>query len=427
MYFTSTAEKASRKTLSQAILCGLAEDGGLFVPETFPQLDLHSFSPDTPYPDFAQQVLKPFFAQDPIEKHLSAFCRNAFNFPLPLKTINQNTFILELFHGPTLSFKDFGARFLAEALNSLSIQHKTTVMVATSGDTGSAVAAAFHLKPQIQVIVLYPQGKISARQEHQITCWGDNVLALAVDGTFDDCQALVKEAFRDHAWQKALHLSSANSINIGRLLPQVAYYAFTSLLFYKQHQQAAGFIVPTGNLGNATAAYWAKALGFPIREIVLSTNANVVIPDFIKTGHFTPRPSIATLANAMDVGNPSNFERLHQLYPAFATFQENVSAYSATDADIRSTIPEMYQQHKVIVCPHTATACFARKQLSAQPWIIVATADPCKFDDIIEPLLKINIPVAPQLQALLDKPTLQVPVGRNLKDLEQVLQKRGLL
>ncbi len=425
MQFISTANKAAPQTLSRAILLGLAEDGGLFVPKTFPQISLNEFKADWKYPSFAQKILGPYFQGDPLENQLAAFCQAAFTFHLPLKTINPNTFILELFHGPTLSFKDFGARFLAEALKVLSGTHKTTVMVATSGDTGSAVASAFYLKPHLQVIVLYPEGQISPRQEQQITCWGDNVVALSVKGNFDDCQRLVKSAFQDKSWQTEFHLSSANSINIGRLLPQLAYYAYTSLCFYQEHQEAPGFIVPTGNLGNATACYWAKKMGFPIREIVLAVNANLTIPDFLKTGRFTPRKSIHTLANAMDVGDPSNFERLHALYPSFHDFKQNVSALSATDQDIRKTIQAMYHEAHYLVCPHTATACFARKQLSEKPWIIVATAHPCKFDDIIGPLLQIKVPVAPQLQALLERPTERIPVEAKLASIKDVLKNKG--
>ncbi len=427
MYFVSTNQQAAPCTLSEAIHRGLAQDGGLFIPQAFPHLDLRRFSADLSFPDFAQSVLKPFFEGDILENQLSDFCQRAFNFPLPLKKIDSSTSILELFHGPTLSFKDFGARFLAEALNFLSGPQKTTVMAATSGDTGSAVAAAIYLKPHLQTVILYPEGKISARQEHQMTCWDENVLALAVKGTFDDCQTLVKSAFQDPVWNRLLHLSSANSINIGRLLPQVCYYAYISFQFYHARKQAPGFIIPTGNLGNATAAYWAKILGFPIREIVLATNANLVLSDFINTGNFRPRPSLSTLANAMDVGNPSNFARLKQLYPDFSTFKENVSVYSATDEDIRDSIQEMYKDHQVLVCPHTATACFARDNLSEQPWIIVATADPCKFNDIIEPLLKVPVPIAPQLQVLLDKPIQRISVDSNLEAIKQVLQTRGML
>lgn len=427
MFFISTLGQTEPKTISEAIRCGLAADGGLFVPETFPQFSLDDFQANLTYPLFAEKLLAPFFQDDPLEKRVASFCQEAFTFPLPLKTLRPNTHILELFHGPTLSFKDFGARFLAETLNFLSEDKKTTVMVATSGDTGSAVAAACYLKPNLQVLVLYPEGKISVRQEQQITCWGKNVLALAVKGTFDDCQQLVKRAFLDRSWQAPLHLNSANSINIGRLLPQLCYYAYTSMHFYRQHQKAPGFIIPTGNLGNATACYWAKAMGFPIREVVLATNANITIPDFLKTGEFSPRKSIMTLANAMDVGNPSNFERLRALYPSLEVFRQHVSAYSATDDDIRNTIQQMYKKYQYLVCPHTATACFAREQLEELPWIVVATANPCKFDDIIEPLLHVKVPIAPQLQTLLDRPTERITIGCRLEDIRMVLKTRGVL
>lgn len=427
MNFISTAQKAPPSTLADAIRSGLAQDGGLFVPETFPSIDLNSFTPDLSFPRFAHKVLEPFFVGDILETQVAEFCDRAFNFPLPLKPVNANTFILELFHGPTLSFKDFGARFLAEALNFLSDTQKTTIMVATSGDTGSAVAASIHLKPNLQLIILYPEGKISARQEHQMTCWDDNVHALAVKGNFDDCQTLVKKAFQDREWNQRLRLSSANSINIGRLLPQISYYASTSFEFYRQTGEAPGFIIPTGNLGNATAAYWAKMLGFPIREIVLSTNANVVLPDFLQTGEFRPRPSLTTLANAMDVGNPSNFERLQNLFPNFSTFKQEVSALSANDEDIRKTIQTFYQEYRILICPHTATACFARQSLSEKPWIVVATADPCKFNDMIEPLLKVKVPLAESLQVMLEKPIQRISVEANLNAIKQLLKKRGII
>ncbi len=426
MYYLSTAAQTPPQGLSAAIRSGLAPDGGLFIPEALPKLSMSSFSTALSYPVFTQKLLEPFFKGDELESKLASFCDQAFSFPLPLKTINPTTFLLELFHGPTLSFKDFGARFLAEALNALAEQ-KITVMVATSGDTGSAVASAFSHKPQLQLIILYPRGKISARQEQQITCWDRNVLALSVDGNFDDCQKLVKAAFQDPWWQKKLQLSSANSINIARLLPQMSYYAYTSLQFYHHYQTAPGFIVPSGNLGNATAGFWAQALGFPIREIVLATNANLVIPDYLQTSHFSPRPSIPTLATAMDVGNPSNFQRLAALFPTFEAFKKNVRAFSASDEDIRQTILSMYQDYHTLVCPHTATACFARQKLSKEAWIILATADPCKFDELIEPILKQPLPLAPALQAMLKKPTQSIVVGKRLEDIKQVLEQRGLL
>lgn len=425
MYFMSTRNAALRKSLSEAMLCGLADDGGLFIPEYFPKIDVTQLSPDLSYPELAQKILHPFFLNDVLDKELSTICHHAFNFPAPIKEINSNTFMLELFHGPTSSFKDFGARFLAECLNILSSEKKTTIMVATSGDTGSAVASAFYKKPNIDVIILYPDKQISARQQHQITCWDHNVIALAVNGTFDDCQKLVKAAFQDPWWKNEFHLSSANSINIGRLLPQIVYYAYASLQFYHRHQVAPGFIVPTGNLGNATAGYYAKMMGFPIREIMLSTNANKVISDYLQTGEFHPRPSIATLANAMDVGNPSNFERLQHLFNSWDSFTENVKSISVDDNEIKNTITQLYQHDKIIICPHTATAFFARKNLSKQPWIVVATADPGKFDTIVEPLIHTTIPVTPELQALLHRPTQIITVDKNLNALRKIITERG--
>ncbi len=421
MDFISTRNNEIKKTLSQAIHRGLAEDGGLFVPEYLPKVDIKKFSRDLTYPEFSEKILHTFFQNDLLEKKLLDICTNAFMFTVPLEKLNDNTFILELFHGPTLSFKDFGARFLAECLNILSEKHKTTIMVATSGDTGSAVASAFYKKSNCNVIILYPANKISIRQQHQITCWDKNILALEVNGTFDDCQDLVKSAFKNPWWQQHLHLSSANSINIGRLLPQISYYAYCSVQFYHRYHMLPGFIVPTGNLGNATAAYWAKLMGFPIREIVLATNANKIIVDYLQTGEYAPRHSISTLANAMDVGNPSNFERLQYLFNSYDMFKNNVKAISATDDDIRLTIKSIYEQYKRIICPHTATACFARQQLSEQPWVVVATADPSKFENIIEPIIKLKVPIPSQMQYLLDKPTKVINVNKNLVDIQEVI------
>ncbi len=421
MYFISTRNKEIRKTLSQAISHALADDGGLFVPEYLPKVDLPQFTPDLTYPEFAQKILHAFFLEDPLNGKLSQLCNKAFVFPVPLKKLNDNTFMLELFHGPTLSFKDFGARFLAECLNVISAHQKTTIMVATSGDTGSAVASAFSQKSNVNVLILYPDKQISDRQEHQITCWDSNILALAVDGTFDDCQYLVKTAFQDSWWQTNMHLSSANSINIGRLLPQIIYYAYSSVQFYHRYKLFPGFIVPTGNLGNATAGYWARKMGFPIREIVIATNANKVISDYLRTGEYQPRQSIPTLANAMDVGNPSNFERLQHLFNTYDEFKQNVKAISANDDDIQQTIKDVYKQYATIICPHTATACFARQTLSEQPWIVVATADPSKFESIIEPIIQTKVPIAHQLQALLNKPTRVLKVGKKLEDIKKIV------
>ncbi|NNM59172.1 MAG: threonine synthase [Legionellales bacterium] len=419
MKFISTRNSTPSFSLDMALLAGLAPDGGLFVPETLPQINRADFNPAMPFAAFASQLLHPFFASSQLENALPAICERAFNFTIPLTQVDASTWELELFHGPTLSFKDVGARFLAECLSLLSNQKPITLLVATSGDTGSAVAAAFYQKPGVTAVILYPEGQISKRQAHQINCWGENILSLAVKGSFDDCQHLVKSAFADPNW-KDMGLCTANSVNIGRLLPQMSYYAYTSLQFYLAHQQPAGFIIPTGNLGNATAAYWAKAMGFPIREIVLATNANQVISDYLVTGDFKPRASINTLANAMDVGKPSNFERLQYLFPSWPHFKQEANTFSVSDEAIKETIKENYKIHQRFICPHTATAYNTRKQLSSEPWINVATAHPCKFDDIIKPLLNQVPPIPLAMEKLLARPCHERVVENDLNAIKRM-------
>lgn len=405
MKFISSTDPKLIYTFSQALLKGLADDGGLIVVDQLPKLEINQFSETQGYTYFSRQLLHEFMSGDPLDADLPLRCKNAFNYKFPLLKLSQNTFMLELFHGPTLSFKDFGARFLAQSFDAMALKNKITIFVATSGDTGSAVASAFHKLSNINVVILYPAGKVSNRQAHQITCWKDNVFSLAVDGNFDDCQRLMKAAFQDEWFQNNLHLSTSNSINLGRLLPQVCYYAFCSLSYFRHRHTKPGFVIPTGNLGNATAAYWAKAMGFPIREIVLATNANSVIPDYLNTGNFQARASIPTLANAMDVGNPSNLQRLQFLFPKFETFKENVRAMSVSDDIIKRTIVDVHRHQDIIMCPHTATAYHVRQQLSNEPWIIVATAHPAKFNNVIEPLLDIKLKVPVQLARLLAKKT----------------------
>jgi threonine synthase len=393
----------------------LAPDGGLFIPKEIPKLDWQGWSTALAYPDFSAQLLYPFFEQDSLAPQLSTLSADTFRFPIPLQNLDDSTFVLELFHGPTASFKDFGARFLARCLEAIPGCQKT-ILVATSGDTGSAVASAFYQSNKHRVIILYPKGQISPVQEQQLSCWDDNILAIAVRGSFDACQQLVKSAFQHHK-----NLSSANSINIGRLLPQMTYYAYTSVQFYRKYNTSPGFIIPSGNLGHATAAYWAQAMGFPIREIVLSTNANTVLSDYLSSGNYSARPSLQTLANAMDVGNPSNFERLHYLFPNFEKFKQQVPALSVSDSEIGQTIQSIYQRFKYIACPHTATAFYARTKLDSQPWIVVATADPGKFSTVIEPIIQTAVPLSVNLRTLLGKKTKNREINPMLEELMEYL------
>jgi threonine synthase len=402
--------------LVDAVMQGLAADGGLFVPDDLPRVEPKDVRGSS-FAEIAAEVLAPFFAGSGLEAELGAICRDAFDFPLPLKPLladGAELSVLELFHGPTAAFKDVGARFLAavmeRALERSRDGRPLTILVATSGDTGGAVAAAFHKRRGIRVGVLYPRGQVSPRQQQQLTCWGDNVRSFEVDGPFDDCQALVKAAFADEGLRRRHRLSAANSINIGRLLPQLAYHAAASLWHWRKHGAAAGSIVPSGNLGNGMACIWARAIGMPIRELVLAVNANRTIPDYLATGQWQPRPSVATLASAMDVGNPSNMERLRNLVPDFAELRTSVEAYPVDDASIRAQIAKDYARYGEVWCPHTATAFWVYDHLppgrrTGQAWIVSATAHPAKFESIVEPIIGRTVPVPPLLAELLGRPT----------------------
>jgi len=423
MNYISTRGKSPPVTISQAIDAGLAPDGGLYVPKLFPEYQNLGFSKNAAGQDEFDvvKVLAPFFERDPLYPSLVDICENALNFPIPLRDLGDGTSVLELFHGPTAAFKDVGARFLAECQARLapSTTQERTVLVATSGDTGGAVAAAYHGRPGFKVIILFPKGMVSARQLQQLTCWGDNVSAYAVRGTFDDCQRMAKEAFASPSFARTRNttLTSANSINIGRLLPQMSYYAKASMDYKNLHGAEPSFIIPSGNLGNSVAALWAKKIGFPIGQIVMATNANHAVPDFFQSGVWKPQPTISTLANAMDVGNPSNMERAIHLYPKFADFKEDVSAISVSDEEISETITQGIEQGN-IWCPHTATAVHVRETIPSDHWIIVATAHPAKFETIVEPLIHQKVPVPLALSSLLSKPSKFIEIAADLREIK---------
>jgi threonine synthase len=430
MRFQSTRDASHQAGLSEAIAKGLAPDSGLYVPTSLPRIALAEFAGVDTIPGVAGVLLRPFADGDAIAAQVPAIVGDAFNFPAPIVDVQGAAgplSVLELFHGPTAAFKDFGARFLAASLERIprSDPRRLTILVATSGDTGGAVAAAFYQRPWVDVVVLYPRGLVSARQEKQLACWGKNVRTLAVRGTFDDCQRMVKEAFVDPALGRDLQLSSANSINVGRLLPQMAYYAQSSLELYRRDGRAPNYIVPSGNLGNVAACLWAREAGLPIGEVVLATNANTTVPDFLQTGEWQPRPSLATLASAMDVGNPSNMERLRWLYPEPARLRGTISAHSVSDEAIRATIRRDYAEYGQVWCPHTATAAHVYRQLPAarrqERWVLVGTAHPAKFNDVVEPLIGATVPVPAALAALLSLPSQQQEVAPRLDDLRQVL------
>jgi threonine synthase len=432
MRFLSTRDGSHSVGLGAAISRGLSQDGGLYVPEVLPRLDIAGLAGCASLAELATRMLRPFAEGDVMADVLPAAAADAFCFPAPLVEIRGAAgplSVLELFHGPTAAFKDFGARFLAASLERIPRPdpRKLTILVATSGDTGGAVASAFYDRPWVDVVVLYPRGLVSQRQEKQLACWGRNVRTLAVNGTFDDCQRMVKEAFVDPALARGLQLSSANSINVGRLLPQIVYYASSSLALSRVDGRAPSYIIPTGNLGNALACVWARELGFPIGEIVLASNANVTVPDFLRTGEWRPRASVATLASAMDVGNPSNVERLRWLFPDWQDLRARLTAQSVSDDEIRATIQRDHAELGQTWCPHTATAACVYRRLDRERtrgrWVLVATAHPAKFNDIVEPLIGATVPVPQALAALLSLPSVQTVVEPRLDDLLRVLME----
>ena len=417
--------------LDEALSRGIAEDGGLFLPTELPRFSPGDFVDCDSEQAVAHKLLEPFFAASALHADLAAIVTETLHFPLPVVELhleNRSAWLLELFHGPTAAFKDVGAAFLAACLSRLQQQRSevTTILVATSGDTGGAVAAAFDGRPNVRVVVLFPAGRVSARQAKQLTCWSDNVLSLQVDGSFDDCQSMVKAAFVDSELSSAFRFSSANSINIGRLLPQSTYYAYASLQHWRAHGAKPNFIVPTGNLGNALACVLARDMGLPIGEIVLATNENRLISDYLGGAEWLPRTSIATLATAMDVGNPSNMERLRSLHGEAPALGGVVSAVSVSDAEIEAEIKRDFSELGMAICPHTATGMHALRRLPEggreHDWIVVATAHPAKFESIVEPLIGEPVAVPDSLAAILSRESRYETIEPTLNALANALE-----
>ena len=410
MNFISTRGATPPTPIDAALVAGLAPDGGLYVPETIPPV--MPVAPHGTLAETAHAVLAPYFAGSMLREDLAAICAQAFCFDAPIRALRvANDSLFELFHGPTAAFKDYAARFLAASLARLRAPGApvTTIIVATSGDTGAAVAAAFHRREGFQVVILYPEGRVSPRQAQGLECWGDNVRAFRLAGSFDDCQRLAKQALADSELRERNALSSANSISLGRLLPQVAYYAHAATRHFARHAEPLNFIVPTGNLGNACAAALGRRMGLPIGAIVLATNANDVLPRFFAGGQYAPAPSCATLANAMDVGAPSNFERLRHWHGNDADLRAAFAAHAVDDATIRDTIRRAPERHGIVPCPHTATGLHVLERLrecgDVRPWAVVATAHPAKFETIVEPLVGHAIELPPALAQSLSRTT----------------------
>ncbi len=421
--------------LDEALRSGIAVDGGLFLPERLPAFSIADFDSVESIPEVATVLLRPFFAGSALAGDIEEILAETFSFEIPtteLPVDGKKLSMLELYHGPTAAFKDVGAGFLAACLSRLEgdVDAPLIILVATSGDTGGAVAAAFDKRPGMRVVVLFPDGRVSARQEHQLCCWSDNVLSLKVRGAFDDCQALVKAAMADKSLSAMHRFSSANSINIGRLLPQSTYYAAASLRHYRRTGNKPGFIIPTGNLGNASACIVAREMGLPIGPVILATNANKTIADYFESLEWLPRASLQTLASAMDVGNPSNMERLRKLIGEADVLREQLGVASASDDEIKTAIRQDFAEFGFATCPHTATATHTWRQLDSglkdqYDWILVATAHPAKFETIVEPLIGEPVLLPPEMEELLSRPSRSVSIEPELTALAAALEDVG--
>lgn len=416
MKLYSTNKKSKKVSFKEAVLKGLADDGGLYMPEKIPRLSedfLKNLNPLTPFTEIALKVSKTFFENEIPDKDLKKIVEEAINFDAPLIETkidlpgkNYPIYCLELFHGPTLAFKDFGARFMARLMAYFRETPEITILVATSGDTGSAVASGFLKVPGFRIILLYPSGKVSQIQEQQLATIGENITALEIDGTFDDCQQLAKRAFLDPELQK-LNLSSANSINIARLIPQSFYY-FYAYAQLPEYNVAPIFSVPSGNFGNLTAGLIAKKMGLPVSKFIAAVNANNIFPKYLESGNFQPKPSIKTISNAMDVGNPSNFARILELYDHnLMKMREEIWSKSFSDDETRAVIKEVYSKYSYLMDPHGAVAYLGirdyMKESLPAPAIFLETAHPAKFLDIVEPIIKQKIEIPLRLSQCLKK------------------------
>jgi threonine synthase len=395
MHFKSLGASPQKVSLSEAVFKGLADDGSLFMPESIPVLGKDFFNDlaKMSLPEIAFSVLRPFLEEEMEDKELEEMVNSTFSFPIPLNTINERISVLELFHGPTQAFKDVGARFLSRLMSRLHpvSDKKMVVLTATSGDTGGAVAHGFHKVPGIEVVVLYPEGKISPYQQNQMTSLGHNIHAIAVDGAFDDCQRLVKQAFNDRDLRKELAVTSANSINLGRLLPQMVYYfQGVARIMEKNHGKPPVVCVPSGNFGNITAAVMGHKMGLPVERFVAATNVNDVVPRFLNSGDYQPLETIVTLANAMDVGDPSNWPRLYELYNKdIGKLKKEISATVVTDEEIREAIKSVFATDNYLLDPHSATGYLglSRHLKEKESGFFVSTAHPVKFLEIIDSVL----------------------------------------
>jgi len=431
MLLYSTKTPSLKASLEEAVFRSLPPDNGLYMPEIFPQVSEHFLQniDKLTFNEIAFEVTKTLLSDDISEADIRLIVERAFDFDAPVVQIEENTHVLELFHGPSMAFKDFGARFMASLMSYFlsRSQKEIQILVATSGDTGGAVAQGFHNVPGISVTILYPSGKVSDIQEKQLTTLGGNVRALEIDGTFDDCQALVKQAFLDNELNQKYNLASANSINISRLIPQSFYY-FRAYAQLKHLGQPLVFSVPSGNFGNLSAGLLAKKMGLPVGHFLAATNRNHVVPSYLENGQYNPQPSVETISNAMDVGNPSNFVRLTRFFgDDWHQVKQDVSGFWFDDHRTCQAMSRVFDATGYVMCPHTAVAYLGLQEyqkLNPQKstGVLLSTAHYAKFLDVVEAALGVEeIEVPLRLAELLDKPKVATQMSTKFADFKAFL------
>lgn len=432
MRFASTGCRAPAVDLRTALLQALAPDDGLYMPA-----QLVAFGEDevralraAPLQEIGRVVMRHLIGDEVPDAALRRIVDEALDFSIPLVRLDERLYVLELFHGPTLAFKDIGVRIMARLVAHYRSQNERvlTVLVATSGDTGGAVAHAFHGMPGIRVVILFPRGRVSARQERQFTTLGENVTALGVNGSFDDCQRLVKAMLADDALRREIALTSANSINVGRLLPQIVYY-FHAWAQLPDSVGAAAFATPSGNFGNLAAGLMAKRLGLPAGRFIAATNVNRVVPDYLETGIFTPGPSVTTISGAMDVGNPSNLARILMLYDGdLERLRRDLVGSWHTDDETRAGIAQVYGQYGYVLDPHSAVGYLAlHRELGrreGEVGILLATAHPAKFAEMVESAIGDSVPIPDRLAAYQERESRVTPLEPRADALRSVLLER---
>ena len=434
MKYYSTNKQSQSVSLQEAVVKGLASDRGLFMPEAIKALpsSFYDHIEDLSFQEIAYRVADAFFGEDIPADTLKDIVYDTLNFDVPLVKVEENIYSLELFHGPTLAFKDVGGRFMARLLSYFirkEGQKDVNVLVATSGDTGSAVANGFLGVEGIHVYVLYPKGKVSEIQEKQFTTLGQNITALEVDGTFDDCQALVKSAFMDKELNDHLLLTSANSINVARFLPQAFYYFYAYAQLKKMGQadnKKVVVCVPSGNFGNITAGLFGKQMGLPVSRFIAANNKNDIFYQYLQTGKYNPRPSVATIANAMDVGDPSNFARVLDLYQeSHEAICRDISGTTYTDEQIRETVKTTYQQTGYLLDPHGACGFRALKEglKEGEVGVFLETAHPAKFLETVEDIIADKVTIPAKLQEFMKGEKQSMPLSKEFADFKAYLLK----